>query len=67
METQMLNTDPSNNAVASPYRQKLTKEKVKEIREKHQKGIKQIRLAEEYGVTRANISLIIKNKTWAGS
>jgi hypothetical protein len=44
---------------------KLTQEEVDEIRYRYKEGdVFQRELAEEYGVTRANISLIIRGKTW---
>lgn len=44
---------------------KLTQEEVDEIRSRYKEGnIFQRELAEEYGVTRANISLIIRGETW---
>lgn len=46
------------------YRARLTELEVKEIREKYSKGSKQIRLAEEYGVSDKTIHKIVKNKGW---
>ncbi len=44
---------------------KLTQEEVDEIRSRYKVGdVYQRELAEEYGVTRANISSIIRGKTW---
>ena len=43
---------------------KLSKDKVLSIRERVKNGEKQIDLAREFGITRANISLIIKKKIW---
>ncbi len=44
---------------------KLTQEEVEEIRSRYEKGdVFQRELAREYGVSRANISLIIRKKTW---
>lgn len=44
---------------------KLTQEEVDEIRSRYKEGnVYQRELAEEYRVTRANISLIIRGKTW---
>lgn len=44
---------------------KLTKDQVLEIREKYSVGAKQIPLAQEYGVTQALVSLIIRRKLWS--
>lgn len=44
---------------------KLTQSEVDDIRSRYKDGnVFQRELAEEYGVTRANISLIIRGKTW---
>jgi hypothetical protein len=44
---------------------KLTQSEVDEIRSRYKEGdIFQRELAQEYGVTRANISLIIRGETW---
>jgi len=44
---------------------KLTQEEVDEIRSRYKDGdVFQRELAQEYGVTRANISSIIRGKTW---
>lgn len=43
---------------------KLTYKTVKAIREAHLAGARQIDLAHKYGITAANVSLIVKNKIW---
>lgn len=47
---------------------KLTREDAEDIRHKydtHPGGIKQEELADEFGVTQATVSRIIRNKCWA--
>lgn len=44
---------------------KLTKDIVREIRDRHtNEGIKQKDLAEEYGISKANVCLIVNRKSW---
>lgn len=46
---------------------KLNYETVKAIRKEYRSGTKQIDLARKFGVTAANISLIVQNKIWEES
>lgn len=43
---------------------KLTKEQVIEIRNKYKNGIKQLALAESYGISKSQISSLITGRTW---
>lgn len=45
---------------------KLTAEDVQEIRVRRRKGECQKKIAEDFGVTRANISRICRNESWRG-
>ena len=49
----------------SNYNTKLTNEDVIEIRRRAADGVKQVRLAEEYGLDPANISRIVQRKQWS--
>lgn len=44
---------------------KLTEKEVLEIREKHDRGRKQYKLAEEYGISQGYVSEIVNRKKWA--
>ena len=44
---------------------KLTEDDVREIRNKYDGDATQVELAEEYGVTQANISLIVRGEKWS--
>lgn len=43
---------------------KLTAEEVKAIRRLHRSGVKGNELAEQYGITKANVSIIVLGKSW---
>ncbi|MDA9072651.1 NUMOD4 domain-containing protein [bacterium] len=43
---------------------KLSWEKVNNIREEYKKGMSGVELSKKYNISRANVSLIINNKTW---
>jgi len=43
---------------------KLSWEKVSHIRKLHKKGVSGIELSKKYNISRANVSLIVNNKTW---
>jgi len=45
-------------------RSKLTESQVHEVREKANKGIFQYVIAQEYGVDRSTIGLIVRRKNW---
>jgi hypothetical protein len=44
---------------------KVTEDQVREIRRKHAQGSTLAHLAEEYGLTMASVSNIVRRKTWA--
>jgi hypothetical protein len=46
------------------HRAKLNEEKVRKIRKLHAEGVRQIELAQRYGVTQQTISHIIGRRTW---
>ena len=54
----------STHAKGKKYAAKLDWDKVREIRSLHAMGLNQRELAELFGVTKENVSIIVRNKTW---